>query len=403
MIARLASLVVRFNLLKSPGSPGLNPQCCDVTRPWAQECRALLPPHSSPFCQDERPLSSSPANRQIMKNLLCPLPFSLLSFCKARWETSCDHSWQTISDIALSQKPAAGQYLHFPLSSGSLTTLLWVEYFTKTSESLITLLQKPALSNQEHITQSTCLLITLLQKPALSNQEHITHFTCLLITLLQKPALSNQEHITHSTCPLATLPQNPVLGNQEHTMLFNLLNHRSPYCNNLLWAIHNKNSLTQYSFCNHPAAEICSGQLSFTLHFYILSLSTLLQKSAPGHWIKNPNPSIHLHLFSISTLCFLTRNLYPNTCCCSTLAWHNHPIGQRYNIINIFLKPSPLCLHPGTNFTSFTRQGGHIFPCNVAITFSINDNPWKSISVWVFLSTSMNNIKVIIASFLQDA
>ena len=263
MIARLASLVVRLNLLVSPGSPGLNPQCCDITRPWAQECRALLPPHSSPFCQDEWPLPSSPANRQILKNLLCPLPFSLLSFSKARWETSCGHSWQTISDIALSQKPAAGQYRHIPLSSGSLTTLLWVEYFTKTPESLITLLQKPALSNQEHITQSTCLL--------------------------------------------TTLPQKPVLGNQEHTMSFNLLNHRSPYCSNLLWAIHNKNSLTQYSFCNHPAAEICSGQLPFTLHFYVFSLSTLLQKSVPGHWIKKPKsfypPAPILHQHPAANLC----------------------------------------------------------------------------------------------------
>ena len=293
VIARLASSVVRFNLTESPGSPGLNPQCCDVSRPWAQECLALLPPHLSPFFQDERPLPSSLANRQILKNLLCPLPFSLLSFCKARWETSCGHSWQTITDIALSQKPAAGQYRHIPLSSGSLTTLLWVEYFTKTPESLTTLVQKPALSNQEHITQSTCLLITLLQKPA----------------------LSNQEHITHSTCPLTTLPQKPVLGNQEHTMLFNLLNHRSPYCSNLLWAIHNKNSLTQYSFCNHPSAEICSGQLPFTWHFYIFSVSTLLQKSAPGHWIKNPKsfypPAPILHQHPAAEICSGPLNKKP--------------------------------------------------------------------------------------------
>ena len=98
----------------------------DVTRPWAHKCRALLPPHSSPFCQDERPLPSSLANRQFLKNLLCPLPFSLLSFCKARWETSCGHSWQTISDIALSQKPAAGQYRHIPLSYKHLSH--WLPY-----------------------------------------------------------------------------------------------------------------------------------------------------------------------------------------------------------------------------------------------------------------------------------
>ena len=36
--------VVRLSLLESRGSPGLNPQCRDVTRPWAHECRALLPP-----------------------------------------------------------------------------------------------------------------------------------------------------------------------------------------------------------------------------------------------------------------------------------------------------------------------------------------------------------------------
>ena len=73
VISRLASSVVRLSLLESHGSPGLNPQCRYVTGPWAHECRTLLPPHSSSFCQDERPLPCSPANRQFLN---FPSPFS---------------------------------------------------------------------------------------------------------------------------------------------------------------------------------------------------------------------------------------------------------------------------------------------------------------------------------------
>ena len=88
---------------------------------------------------------------------------------------------------------------------------------------------------------------------------------------------------------------------------------------------YHKNSLTQYSFCNHPAAEICSGQLPQKFPHPVLlleppccrnllraittkipspstpSVTTLLQKSAPGNYHS-------LYMVRLSTALHLPRH-----------------------------------------------------------------------------------------------
>ena len=267
----------------SLGSPGLNPQCRDVTRPWAHECRALLPPHSSPFCQDERPLPSSPANRQFLKNLLCPLPFSLLSFRKARWETSCGHSWQTISDIALSQKPAVGQYWHFPLSSGSLTTLLWVEYFTKNAWVI------------DYPTAAIC-----------SGPSTIHHITPKLLSTWS-PYCRNLLWVFKNTLPNLHVHWSLHCRN----LLWAIKNtsptlhvHWPPYHRNLFWAIKNTPCRSIYSTIDHPITATCYGQSITKIPSPSTpSVTTLLQKSAPGHWIKKTQILLSTCTYSPSAPC----------------------------------------------------------------------------------------------------
>ena len=130
------------------------------------------------FLQGQK-LTLAIADRQILQ---CPTT-----------ETCCE---PILTFLMFINHPALGnQHFTTPIKayqSPCCRNLLWVHYFTKTTDSLITLLQKSALENQppppiylliDHPTTDTC--------SGHSRTHHVIQHLNPLITLLQKPAPGN--------------------------------------------------------------------------------------------------------------------------------------------------------------------------------------------------------------------